>query len=435
MLFKTKRFDKPNAEQIKSMVEFHREQLTRLIKLENHYKGQHDILNRVNQISNNANNKAMTNFCKLITDTLTAYVVSKPIEYKADDKALEVITKYNKINDSRDEDYELLKIASIFGTAYEVMYFDEVGELRFNECSPLNTMLIYDVDSIEDKAIAGMRIKTIVDGDTKKSFIILQVYTDTTVFTFTLNDKLNVLAEEEEQHYFKSLPIYELVNNAERQGDFEQVIPLQDSYNLAISDWSNNIQNVVNALLVFTNYNMEQDEETLRFMSRLKETGCISIDSDGDVKYIASNLDSTSVKDLLETLKEDIHKISCCPNMSDEKFGANASGIAMKYKLYNTEQVAGAKERKMYKLLQNRLRLISDSPKTAQFDWLNVEFVFKRNIPVNETELTESLVKLKGIISDESLFSMMKFLGIENAKDELERVENENKVNIEYLSE
>ncbi|MGL5050900.1 MAG: phage portal protein [Fusobacteriaceae bacterium] len=437
MIFKSEVFEVPNQALVREILGFHKSSLERLTKLDNYYRGVHDIFKRKAVIEGNSNSKIMTNYCKTITDTLTSYLISKPIEYKTEDVgATEVISKYNKINDSRDEDYELCKLSSIFGTAYEVMYFDELGELRFDECSPLSTMLVYDASSISEKAIAGVRFKTNYNSVLKKSTYIMQIYTDLDLFILEVDVDGKILSEETGKHFFKSLPIYEIKNNAERQGDFEQIISLQDAYNLASSDWGNNVQNVVNSLLVFTNYNMEQTVESLQFVRKMKETGCISIDSDGDVKYINSQLDTTSVKELLKSLERDIHKISCCPNMSDESFGTNSSGVAMKYKLYNTEQVIGAKERKMYRLLQNRLRLISESPMTSQFNWLDVEFVFKRNIPVNETELIESLVKLKGIISDESLFGMMKFLGIENAETEIGKVNTENKANMgDYMGE
>ena len=112
--------------------------------------------------------------------------------------------------------------------------------------------------------------------------------------------------------------------------------------------------------------------------------------------------------------------------MNDEKFSGNTSGVAMKYKHWGAEQVVSTKERKFKKSLKERLKLIAESVKTKNFDYRGVDIKFNRNIPVNNAETIESLVKLKGVISDESLFSQMRFLGIKDAQKEIDRIKKEN---------
>ena len=56
-----------------------------------------------------------------------------------------------------------------------------------------------------------------------------------------------------------------------------------------------------------------------------------------------------------KSIVTDIHKISGVPDMSDESFAGNASGVAMKYKLLNLEQITKT-ERTLRKLLQKNIR-------------------------------------------------------------------------------
>ena len=58
------------------------------------------------------------------------------------------------------------------------------------------------------------------------------------------------------------------------------------------------------------------------------------------------------------SLKEDIHKLSFVPDMSDKEFAGNASGVAMRFKLLGLEQLTRIKER-WFGGLRQRLRLFA----------------------------------------------------------------------------
>ena len=62
---------------------------------------------------------------------------------------------------------------------------------------------------------------------------------------------------------------------------------------------------------------------------------------------------------LRRALSEDIHKFSMVPDLTDEQFAANASGVAMRYKLLGLEQLTGVKERYFREGLRCRVRLFA----------------------------------------------------------------------------
>ena len=429
----------PTKTELQIWIEWHRKQRVRYEKLRNYYIGDHSILDRVIKINKNANNKALINWCSFITDTLSGYFLSKPIEYKGkDEETLNYLKKINRDNISDDEDYELAKMASIYGHAFEILYYSEDSEIRFNECSPLNTFMLYDINELAEIPRAAIRYQVNTDSSNNKEVIIVQYYTDKSLITYTLDSTYTIKEQKNESHYYNSIPIVEYVNNEERIGDFEKIITLQDAYNIVTSDRTNNVENIVNSLLVIINYAPpSQDEGMKKILTKLKENGLLFIDREGDAKYLSNPLDGSTVENLRKDLKEDILNISSCPNMSDENFSGNSSGISMKYKLWNTEQKTGIKEKKFRTAIYKRLELISLSPKTNNFNWKDIDLVFTRNIPENTIEKIEAASKIYKTISDRAYIQYIaQSLGIEDIEKELKEQEEQKKKAIaEYYPE
>lgn len=425
----------PTKQELEQWITWHETQKIRYKKLYDYYKGEHNINGRVIRINGNANNKTVVNWCGFITDTLSGYFLSIPVEYKSgDDKTLEYIKKINRNNVADDEDYELAKMASIFGHAFEILYYSNASNIKFNKCSPMNTFMLYDVNELEEVPRAAVRYQRNKDNsDASKEVVIVQYYTDKSVTTYTMDNTYNIISSETESHYYTSVPVIEYLNNEERIGDFEKIITLQDAYNIVTADRTNNVENVVNSLLVFINYAPPStDPEMKQLLQKLKDHGLIFIDRDGDIKYISNPLDGTTVENLRKDLKEDILNIASCPNMSDENFGGNTSGIAIKYKLWNTEQKTGTKEKKFRTALYKRLELISSSPKTEPFAWQDLDLVFTRNVPVNTAERIESATKIYGTVSTKAYLGYIgPAIGIENIDAELKELEDEKKKRVE----
>ena len=101
--------------------------------------------------------------------------------------------------------------------------------------------------------------------------------------------------------------------------------------------------------------------------------------------------------------------------------------VAIKYKLMSMEHLTGIKESKFKKGLLRRIELASTilSIKTnSLLTYTEIKPVFTRNIPANETEIVSMVKQLYGIVSDETLLSLLPF--IENAKEEIKVIEKAN---------
>lgn len=236
-------------------------------------------------------------------------------------------------------------------------------------------------------------------------------------------DKLEEL-DSEQPHIFGDVPLIEYRNNPNRMGDFERVISLIDAYNLLQSDRINDKEQLVDAILCI--YNMDFTGEQL---TSLKQNRVIAgIPSDGKVEYLTKSLNEAEVDVLRKNIENDIHKISMTPNMSDENFVGNSSGVAIRYKLLAFEQNIKNKERYLEKGLMERFRLynnilITKSQMPSVVPTEEVDVIFKRNLPSNDYEISQMIMNLLDVVDKETLISQLSF--IKDAKEIAELKESE----------
>jgi SPP1 family phage portal protein len=125
---------------------------------------------------------------------------------------------------------------------------------------------------------------------------------------------------------------------------------------------------------------------------------------------------------LRDNIKQDIHRFSMVPDLSDESFGNNLSGVAIKYKLMGFEQHIRNKERYFSRMLKQRFKLYNHFLELrGSMDYVpvhRVDVVFTRNLPVNELEVSQMINNLSGIATAETLLSQLSF--VTDPKEEAE---------------
>lgn len=417
------------TEVILKLVRLHqRNELPRLSKLKRYYNGKHDILNRIMSDNAKPNNKIVNNYPGYITDTLVGYFVGEPITYNCEkDEVLTAINNIFEYNDEADENTELAKSASIYGVAYEQLYFDEDGKLRFNVLPTEECIPIYDT-SIENNLLYLVRYWLDYDIVSETKFYWVQVISEDSIITYKAPELLSSLTfDDEERHYFKMVPVAIFKNNEEEIGDFEKVLSLVDAYDKMASDDLNDFEYFTDAYLALYGFTADSDD-----IKQMKENRVLLMDEGTKAEWLIKNGSDTSTENIKSRLDNDIHKFSFCPNMSDENFASNASGVAIKFKTMGTENLVSIKERKFKKGLQQRLEIISmvDAMLGAGFDWRIIDINFSRNIPANDEATAEMINKLAGIVSNETLMAQLSF--IDNIQDEVDRLKKQKEEDKEY---
>ena len=371
------------------------------------------------------NNKIANAYASYITDTLVGYFIGEPITYTANDNVL--IQDLNMIleyNDEADENAELAKNASIYGVAYEMLYLSEEDKMiRFKSLNPKEVIPIFD-KTVEQNLLAVMRYYEDYDYVEDNTYTIVEVIDSKMVRRYKLDTGLSLL--EEYPHYFSMVPVAIFKNNEDETGDFEQVISLIDAYDKMESDSLNDFEYFVDAYLAL--YGFTADAEDI---AQMKENRVLLMDEGTSAEWLIKQTSDAYVENMKNRLDKDIHKFAKCPNMSDEEFASNASGIAIKFKLLGTENLVSIKERKFKRGLQQRLELMSmiNSVLREGFDWRAIDIVFTRNIPSNDTDIANMVNTLKDIVSEQTLLAQIPF--VDDVQTELEKLKQEREENKE----
>ncbi|PBH34541.1 phage portal protein, partial [Clostridioides difficile] len=131
------------------------------------------------------------------------------------------------------------------------------------------------------------------------------------------------------------------------------------------------------------------------------------------------------------------HTLTNTPDMTDENFGGQQSGEAMKYKLFGLEQRTAIKEGLFRKGLVRRYKLVGEIMSiNREIDKDNLRdliFTFTRNLPKSLTEEMQMYINSCVEISQKTLMSLVSF--IDNPKDEDERIRKEQEEKIKQAAE
>jgi SPP1 family phage portal protein len=429
-MFRLNSKDELTTDVVKRIVnKFRANELPRLKKLNDYYLNKTDILKRVQADSTKPNNKVVHPYAQYITDTLTGYFMGEPVAYSSNDDItdLKMVFEYN---DEQNEDMELAKAASIYGRAWEYMYYDTDGSLRFTSVDTKEIIPIYG-STIEDELIAVIRSYEQYDVTKDRTDLITEVYTDKNIYTYTSSVTLDTLTMVGiVEHSFATVPFVEYRNNDDLTGDFEGVMSLIDAYDALVSDDLNDFEYFCDAYLALYGYTADADD-----IREMKENRVLLMDADTKAEWLIKSGDSAGVETEKSRIETDIHKFSKTPNANDSNFSSNTSGVAMKYKLLGTENLGSIKERKFKKGLQRRLEIISymfQLTNVGKLDWLSVDITFTRNLPVNETDIASMINDLNGIVSKKTLVAQLPF--VDDAEAEVEQLEKETASSIYYTA-
>ena len=412
---------------IQKYISDNRKREQRLQKLYEYYKGKTAICGRILADASKPNNKIVNPYASYITDTFTGYFLGEPITYTSkNEQLLARIDELYNYNDEAAENAELAKDASIFGVAYELLYTDENADIRFKKIDAIKAIPIYD-NTLEEDLLYFIRYYDNTDIMTNKTTTFVEVYSREWIRYYV--DEYALEFVREVPHAFKGVPIIIYQNNEELLGDFENVISLIDAYDKITSDSVNDMEYFADCYLALYGMSGTEAED----ITAMKEQRVLLMETDARAEWLTKQINDTYVENLKNRIDTQIHKFSRCPALTDADFAANASGVAMKYKLMGLETATSKKERAFKKALQRRLELICNiySVMGTDFDYREIQMNFTRNIPSNLVEMADVISKIGHLLSEETQISL---LPIEiNAVDELQKKQAEN--SIEYTFE
>ena len=418
-IFTLSKGSEASIDNVRRSIEWNNSRRGNYNRLERYYLGDHDILRRI-KASTLKNNRIVVNHCSYITDKFVGYLIGNPVDYRTtgdvEQSSIDALVEELKRAGSSSIDVDLAKSCSIYGRAYEYVYIDDLGTVKTAPIDVRNCVVAYD-DTVEHSPLFAVVYEIDKNGVfgggrvlTANEDIVL-----TSGYTFG----------ERKEHKFIKVPIVEYKNNGDYKGDFENVISLVDAYNVLQSDRLNDKEQLVDAILLLLGFDISATD--LESVDRFRMMKVPAKVGEADAKYITKGLVEADTDILRQSIEDNIHKISAVPNMNDEKFSGNSSGVALRYKLLDFELATKKKERqfevgliKRAELYMNYLAFMSKMTAIPVYD---IDVVFKRGLPQNDFETSTMINNLQGFVDKETLISQLGF--IEDASKTLERLEAE----------
>lgn len=385
--------------------------------LDNAYQTDYAIFHQAKKKAYKPDNRLATNFAKYIVDTMNGFFCGIPIKVSSNDERInKFVQRYDRYNSMDDQNAEIAKTCDIFGSAYEMYYVDETGEVASTVLSPMNAFIIYNESIIPQPRYF---VRLYVDNHNIKRGSI----SDGETVRYFKQDGGVKFDEYEKMHGFDGVPATEFLENAERTGLFEPVLSLIDAYNKAISEKANDVDYFADAYLKILGAKLKSED-----LQTIRDDRIINFDGIEDGKLIVEFMDKpngdTTQENLINRLRTDIFQIAMVANISDENFGAS-SGIALKYKLLAMSNLAKMKQNKFIGAMNRRYRLICSNPVTSAKadDWLFIDYTFTQNIPANQLEEAQIASQLSGVTSKETQLKALSI--VDDVKAEIEKIDAE----------
>lgn len=411
----------PSAEKILKKIRiFENGEQRRLNALYEQSIGKHKILEAVKK-EGKPNNKIVSNFAQKIVNDTVGYYLGVPVKYTSEDTLLaEKIDHITEYNDDAAHNTEIGEDLSTFGTAAEIIYYDDDEEIRYKKINPM-FLYVHRTDDLEREVDYAARWYDVFDDDFNRTRYI-EVYNDREIVYMTQAQGYGTpVITAKKPHYFGLVPVNVFQNNKDSRGDFEGIISLNDAYNTMQSETVNDYQSFADAIL-FTRgiFWDSKSDDLLRDKDVLQ-----SDDAEGDAQWLVKNVNDAYVENAKNRLERDMYRLSATVDMSDENFGNNLSGVAIKYKLMSMENRVAKTERYFKKALCRRFEMICNllNLKGGRFNFSDIDIKFTRNIPVSAAEEAQTAQQLSGIISKETQIGLLSF--ISDPKEEAQKLLDE----------
>lgn len=413
-LFTMARDEEITNEVLDKYIRLHQQVIGRYEYLFDMYLNQPEIFDAPPKAGFKPDNRLAVSFPKYMVDTLNGYFNGIPVKKTHElEEFLNAISTFDNNNDMEDEESELFKMACIYGHSFEYLYQDEYADTKVIYVSPKDMFIVYD-DSIEQNPLFAVHYGQV---DMKTTGIVIEM---DKMRDFSV-DKGGLTFTEEKINPFNKLPVIEFMLNDERQGLFEPVISLVNSYNKVMSEKANDVDYFADAYMKILGAQL--DEESL---DSIKDNRIINLHGLDASKIIVEFMDKpdsdAQTEHLLDRIERLIYATSMVANISDENFG-NSSGTALAYKLQAMSNLALSIQRKFQSSLNRRYELFSslrtNVPESMKDEWQNMEYKFTRNEPKNILEEAQTAAQLMGITSDETALSVLSV--VSNVQTELER--------------
>lgn len=415
-----------------------------------YYEGIHDIRfkkrvvideNGNEQVITGApNNKIVNNKFDDLVDQKVNFLLAKPIEVKG----VEGLENILDVKWQRKIKYVAMD-SLIGGCGYLHPYVNDAGELNFKRFRP-EQVIPFWADDEHDELDAFIYMYEVEVYDTifnKSTITKVEFYTPNGVsywiwkgYNLTPDDKPNAsyLQVDGKPYNWPLVPLIAFKANVIEQPLIKRVKSLQDALNSLISNFQDCMEeDIRSTILVIKNY----DGENLgNFKKNLAAYGVIKVrdrdGSGGGVDKLTIDVNAANYDLLIKLLKDAIIENGRGFDAKDERMGNQPNQMNIHSMYSDIELDANDMELEFQASFQKMMEFVSTylgvTGKTLQ---QAVEFIFNRDLPINEADTINNCRNSVGILSTETIVANHPWT--KDTDEEVARLKAEQQEQLDYV--
>ena len=404
----------PDAEALGAAVgEFLRTVRPERQRLYDYYRGEQSV-DKGETVRGRPDNRLRAPFPRYITEVHTGYFLGLPPTVAYGGAAGARYAALSRELDLPHLYFDLGRDLSICGAGFALVWAER-GGVKVCRCDPCGCFAIRSGDA-GAPLLAAVRLFASGRGGTRG-----MLYTAERLVPFVW-DGTGVTLGAAEENLLHTIPLLPFYNNCQGVGDFAMVTGLVDAYNVLLSGALDDMQSVANAFLAL--YGMQGT--TQRDIEQANRSRILSLSEGGRAEFVVKNLNHEALGQLEVNLRRSILQLSMTPDLCDEHFAGNSSGVALQYKLWGIEQVRAAKERTFTDGLRALLAVLTEGERLLgrSVDLTGGEVTFYKNLPQDNAALAETLLSLSPLLSRQTILENLPWVA--DAQEELRRRAAEN---------
>ena len=359
---------------IPSIIAIHDENKLRTRYLWDYYLGIQDIKDKKKFVREEINNKKVENWAYAIIDFKKAWQLGNPIQYvminSSSSDEIEELNKYVRYQNKESKDQEIYEDVLVTGRGFRYQNKKspiEEGEAPFEiENIDRDTCEVVYSNAIGHEQLFSVVItdmeERVVTGENEevKNYVELTIYLRNKQLTCQYRDKKVIWAKEIKPIILNEHIVLEYYVNRDRISLIEIGKDLFDGINHLESLDFDDLEQFVNALMVFTNAEVNEEE-----MAEIKKLGAVQIKSTenrkASVSLLQNRLSSSDTQVFYTRLLTSLHQILGIPMATDN--GSVTSGDTGKAKMtgqgYTSAGIRAKTDETMFKKCDfNSLKVI-----------------------------------------------------------------------------
>lgn len=428
---------------------------------ERYYQGDHDILHqgrtvigengKLKKAENLPDNRIVDNQYQKAVDQKKNYLLSKPFTITSENDSYTSILK--TILDKKFM-RSLKRVAGDSingGIGYLYPYYNEQGELYFKRFKNYEIIPFWaDEEHTELDCFGRLYELDGYEGETEKTFEFFELYSKDGVDRYQLDgshlipDILNpsgahYLVEQndpdgkhvEVPYNWERVPLIPFKRNAHEIPLIKGCKSLQDGINRMVSNFENNMcEDARNTILILVNYDGTDLGE---FRRNLSQYGVVKVRNDGsgsggDVRTLTVEVSAENYKAILEIFKQALIENAKSYDAKDNRLTGDANQMHIQTIYQDTELDAQDMETEYQAAFEDLLWFVDQylaSSGQGDFEEVEVDITFNRNILVNETELIDNCMKSVGFLPTKLI--LQKHPWVDDVEEAMQLLEEEEK--------